>query len=237
MLTVYITIIFRERAKKMIVSDKELVKKSKRGAYPDIKCLYGTIPRDMRMHMHRVSQYAQMLFEAAYERGIWDKSLPDDIFDYSEEIFRLHDIGRHYIPVEIYNKVEKLTEEEIAEIKNHTVYALQAEKSVFLPFFPEDIMPYFRDVAVMHHERFDGMGYPEGKAGEEIPFMARVCAIADAYDGMVSWKTYKESMTMEQAFEILKKEAGKQFQSELVECFIQCEKEIREIDQIVNGRI
>ena len=233
----FLVFIWRAERSFMIVSDKELVKKSKRGAFPDIKCLYGTIPRDMRMHMHRVSQYAQVLFEAAYEEGIWDDTLPENIFDFSEEIFRLHDIGRHYIPVGIYNKVDALTDEEKSEIRNHTIYALQAEQSVFLPFFPEEIMPYFRDVAVMHHERFDGTGYPYNKAGEEIPFMARVCAIADAYDGMVSWKTYKESLTMKQAFEILRKEAGRQFQSELVECFIKCEKEIEEIDRMVNGKI
>ena len=164
-------------------------------------------------------------------QGIWDVDLPEDIMEYSEEIFRLHDIGRHYIPMDIYNKVEALTEQEQAEIKKHTLYALEAEKSVFFPFLPEHIMPYFRQVAVLHHERLDGRGYPYGKKGAEIPFMARVCAIADAYDGMVSWKAYKESLSVEQAFELLKKDAGRQFQPGLVECFIKCRKEIERIER------
>ena len=67
------------------------------------------------MHMYRVSWYAQTLFEGAEEQGIWDSTLPSDIMDYSEEIFQLHDIGRHYVPVDIYNKVEALTEQEISE--------------------------------------------------------------------------------------------------------------------------
>ena len=220
----------------MIVSDKNMIKTSQKGAYPNIKCLYSTIPRDMRMQMHRVSQYAQMLFEAAREQGAWTELLPEDILEYSEEIFQLHDIGRHYIPLSVYNKVEELTEEEKEEIKKHTIYALQAEKSVFFPIFPEHIIPYFRDVAVMHHERFDGTGYPYGKHGKEIPFMARICAIADAYDGMVSWKTYKESMDSDKAIEIIKNEAGKQFQPELVECFVKCRKEIERIDIMVSGK-
>ncbi len=220
----------------MIVSDRSLIKNTERGAYPNIKCLYSTIPRDMRMHMHRVSQYAQTLFEEAKKQGVWDANLPGDIFDYSEEIFRLHDIGRHYISIDIYNKVEGLTEEEREEIKRHTVYALKAEKSVFFPFFPDRIMPYFRDVAVMHHERFDGKGYPYGKKGMEIPFMARVCAVADAYDGMVSWKPYRESVPRNQAIDILENEAGRQFQPELVECFIRCRKEIELIDLMMNGK-
>ena len=220
----------------MIVSDRSLIKNTERGAHPIIKCLDSTIPCDMRMHMHRVSQYAQTLFEEAKKQGVWDVNLPEDIFDYSEEIFRLHDIGRHYIPIDIYNKVESLTEEEREEIKRHTVYALKAEKSVFFPFFPDRIMPYFRDVAVMHHERFDGKGYPYGKKGMEIPFMARVCAVADAYDGMVSWKPYRESVPRNQAIDILENEAGRQFQPELVECFIRCRKEIELIDLMMNGK-
>ena len=88
----------------------------------------------------------------------------------------------------------------------------------------------------MHHERYDGTGYPYGKKGKEIPFMARICAVADAYDGMVSWKTYREGMSREQAFAILKKESGRQFQPELVECFLQCKKEIERIDIMMNGK-
>lgn len=220
----------------MIVSDRSQMKSAGRGAYPDIKCLYSNIPRDMRMHMYRVSQYAQVLFEKAGELGVWDKSLPADIFEYSQDIFRLHDIGRHYIPRDIYNKVGELTSVEREEIKKHTVYALRAEKSVFFSFFPERIMPYFRDVAVMHHERIDGSGYPFGKKGNEIPFMAKVCAIADAYDGMVSWKPYKESLTGGQAMDVLLSESGRQFQPELVECFVRCREEIQRIELMMNGK-
>lgn len=215
----------------MIVSDRNLVKKSAKGKYLNMKCLYSTIPRDMRMHMHRVSWYAQTLLEAAYIEGIWDLALPEDIMEYSEEIFRLHDIGRYYVSIDIYNKVDALTEQEHAEIRKHTLYALEAEKSVFFSFFPEHIMPYFRQVATMHHERVDGAGYPYGKKGDEIPFLAKVCAIADAYDGMVSWKTYRESLDSVQVFQILKREAGRQFQPELVECFIKCRKEIETIER------
>jgi len=175
-----------------------------------------------------------LFLKKAKEQGIWDDELPEDIMDYSEEIFQLHDIGRHYVPMDIYNKIEELTEEEKKEIKKHTLYVLQAEKSVYFPFFPQHIMPYFRQVAVLHHERYDGTGYPFGKKGEEIPFMARVCAIADSYDGMVSWKAYKGRMTGQQAFDILQKEAGRQFQPELVECFIKCKDEIEIIDRKMN---
>jgi len=219
----------------MIVSDRSLIKSSEKGAFRNIKSLYSNIPRDMRMHMYRVAEYAQVLLRQAKVSQVWDDTLPEDIFTYSRDIFQLHDIGRHYITVDVYNKVEELTVEEREEIKKHTVYALQAEKKVFQAFFPEHIMPYFRQVAVMHHERVDGKGYPYGKKGDEIPFLAKVCAIADAYDGMVSWKPYKESLTDSQALDVIKKESGKQFQPELVECFETCRKEIEQINRMLSG--
>lgn len=219
----------------MIVKDRSLLKQAATGVYPDIKCLYSTIPREMRMHMHRVSKYAVALLQECKKQGVWDNTLPEDIFLYAEELFRLHDIGRHYIPIDLYNKVEKLSEEELAEIRKHTVYALRAEKSVYFPFFPENIMPYFRDVAVMHHERFDGRGYPYQKKGNDIPFLARVCALADAYDGMVSWKPYRDSLSSSEAFEKIQEERGSQFHPEIVECFIKCRKEIELIELIMNG--
>ena len=219
----------------MIVKDRSQMKQADIGTYPNIKCLYSTIPREMRMHMHRVSKYAVRLLEECKKQGIWDQTLPQDIFIYAEELFRLHDIGRHYIPVDLYNKVEELSEQELMEIRNHTVYALRAEKSVYFPFFPEEIMPHFRDIATMHHERFDGRGYPYGKKGKDIPFLAAVCAIADAYDGMVSWKTYKDSLSRDEAAERLQVESGRQFQPEIVECFIKCRKEIELIELILNG--
>ncbi len=219
----------------MIVKDRSLMKNGGTGVYPNIKCLYSTIPRDMRMHMHRVSKYAAKLLAECKKQGVWDDTLPEDIFTYAEELFRLHDIGRHYIPVDLYNKVEELSEQEREEIRNHTIYALRAEKSVYFPFFPEEIMPHFRDIATMHHERFDGKGYPYGKKGMDIPFLARVCAIADAYDGMVSWKPYRDSLSRDEAVERLQEASGSQFQPELVECFIKCKKEIELIELILNG--
>ena len=84
-------------------------------------------------------------------------------------------------------------------------------------------MQKWEEIAVYHHERFDGTGYPRQLRGEDIPLGARICAIADAYDGIVSWKPYKKKQTtIEEAVEIIKSEAGKQFQPELVEVFVKC---------------
>ena len=221
----------------MIVSDKTLIKSSTAGVYPNINSLYSTIPRDIRMHMYRVSRYAQVFLERLYQEAKITELPEEELLEHSEAVFRLHDIGRHYIPMEIYNKVTKLTEKEKEEIRQHTIYALRAEKSVYFPFFPDHIMHFFRETAVSHHERWDGSGYPEQKKAYEIPFLARVCAIPDTYDGMASWKPYRESMSSEQALQRIKEEAGKQFQPELVDCFLRCKDEISLLDVKMNGKI
>ena len=83
------------------------------------------------------------------------------------------------------------------------------------------------NIAVYHHERWDGTGYPEGKKEKEIPLSARICAIADTYDGITSWKPYKKQQTTrEEAINIIRKESGKQFDPYLVDVFRACAIEL-----------
>ncbi len=177
------------------------------------------------MHMKRVGRYADILYRYMAEKGIGDvrEEMGEDFGRYSEEIFALHDIGRHFIPFAILNKVGGLSEEEIQIIKDHTVNARRAMDGIYIQPFPDRIMEQWKGIAVYHHERFDGDGYPEGKKGEEIPIGARICAIADTYDGIVSWKPYKKKQTTrEEAVRIIEEEAGGQFQPELVGIFKKC---------------
>lgn len=108
-------------------------------------------------------------------------------------------------------------------IKDHTINARKAIRSIYIQPFPDEIMEQWEKIAVYHHERFDGGGYPGGKKGEKIPIGARICAIADTYDGIVSWKPYKKKQTTkEEAVRIIEEESGGQFQPELVEIFREC---------------
>ena len=146
----------------------------------------------------------------------------DDVFtDKSEEIFRLHDLGRVYIPNTILNKVEALTDEERRMINNHTIYARDAVRAVYDFPYEGRLLEQYLNIALYHHERYDGTGYPEGLAGEYIPYEARICAVADVYDGITSWKPYKtKQTTKEQAGEIILSEAGRQFDPQLAELFV-----------------
>lgn len=121
----------------------------------------------------------------------------------------LHDIGMIGVSDDVLFKTERLTEEEFQEIKLHVDHGVK---------ILEDIKQ-LKDVITIikyHHEHFDGNGYPYGIKGEEIPVSSRIISIADAYDGMVSNRAYREAMSPEQALEVIEKLSGKQFDPILV---------------------
>ena len=208
----------------MFTKDKSLISSSEIGYFPDLNSLYSTIPREARLHMERVARYGEILYRYMLRENppLVIGELGKDFERYNENVFQMHDIGRHYIPVAIVNKAGELTEEEYQIIKNHTVNAEKAINSIYKPPFPDTVMKQFHDIAVLHHERFDGKGYPYGLRGNEIPLGARICAVVDTYDGITSWKPYKRQTTKEEAVEIIQKEAGSQFDPYIVNMFCDC---------------
>ncbi|MFY0543194.1 HD-GYP domain-containing protein [Brevibacillus sp. H7] len=125
----------------------------------------------------------------------------------------LHDIGKIGIEDEILNKEGKLTPEEYDKIKQHTVigYEIMQQAGLF-----NELLPAIRS----HHERIDGRGYPDGLCGEEIPLVARILAISDAFDAMVADRPYRKGLPIEKALEEIKKGAGTQFDQSLAHHFI-----------------
>jgi len=122
----------------------------------------------------------------------------------------VHDMGKILIPHNILNKPGRLTEEEFETIKKHPVFAYDALKD----------NPTMKDIARFirhHHEKFDGSGYPDGLAGEQIPFESRILALADSWDAMVSERVYKQGIKREEAVADFRRNAGKQFDPSLVE--------------------
>jgi len=125
----------------------------------------------------------------------------------------LHDIGKIGIPESVLNKPGKLDDEEFEIIKNHPVLSELALSGLE---FLESLKPIIRS----HHERWDGNGYPDGLKGEEIPLGARILAIVDAFDAMMSERPYRKALSLEEVKRELLKNAGKQFDPELVKIFI-----------------
>jgi putative nucleotidyltransferase with HDIG domain len=126
----------------------------------------------------------------------------------------LHDIGKIAIPDRILLKPDKLTDYEYKVIKSHPGIGENILKSVML-------LDKEREIILHHHERYDGRGYPDGLAGENIPFLSRLLAIADSFDAMTNNRPYRNSMSVDDAVKELRKNGNQQFDRHLVECFLQ----------------
>lgn len=157
-------------------------------------------------HSLRVAEYSAMLGSKM--------NMSQEEIDNIYYIGLLHDIGKIGIPDEIINKTSKLTDEEYAIIKTHPVIGSEIlEKMSELP----DIMVGAR----WHHERYDGKGYPDGLAGENIPFVARIIGVADAYDAMSSTRSYRGVLPQETIRGEIQKGAGTQFDPVIAEVMLQ----------------
>ena len=158
-----------------------------------------------RGHSHRVAEYAALIAE---ELG-WDIKEIRNL----RNAAHLYDIGRIGIPDSILNKPTRLTEEEYAVIKEHTIIGAEILKNITL-------IDHVKEVARSHHERYDGKGYPDGLKGEEIPLYARIIAIADSYDAMKSRKIYRNPLTDEIIYNEILQSRGKQFDPDIADIFL-----------------
>ncbi len=142
----------------------------------------------------------------------------------------LHDIGKVGVPDRILLKPGRLTPEEFEEMKRHTLYGREALDAAAKTLGTEEtFLDTAREIAYYHHEKWDGSGYPEGIAGEKIPVSARLMAIVDVYDALISRRPYKEPMTHDQAFSIIEEGKGKHFDPDVVEAFGEIQDAVHEI--------
>ncbi|MGE7022069.1 HD-GYP domain-containing protein [Solibacillus cecembensis] len=160
-----------------------------------------------RGHSERVAAYAMNMAEAT------GKFKPSELNDFYYACL-LHDIGKVNIPDSILTKSGRLTDEEYDIIKKHPVVGAEAIREV-------DGIADNLEVIYHHHERWDGKGYPDSLAGEDIPFLARITAVADAFDAMTSTRSYRPALQFEEAYERILDGQGSQFDPQLIGLFKQ----------------
>ncbi|MGR8932219.1 MAG: HD domain-containing phosphohydrolase [Gammaproteobacteria bacterium] len=156
-------------------------------------------------HVNRLDHYTRMI---AMEMGV----AKEEALRFGKAS-RLHDVGKVGIPDHILSKPCKLTNEEFEIIKRHTT--LGANILGHDPTFE-----LARQIALYHHERWDGNGYPTGIMARELPLATRIVSVADVFDAMISWRPYKEPWSIQEARETVAKEAGTQFDPEVVKAFL-----------------
>ncbi|MDD4880520.1 MAG: two-component system response regulator [Gallionellaceae bacterium] len=172
-------------------------------------------------HIRRTQEYVASLAHQLGELPRYRASLDQHTIQLIAKSAPLHDIGKVGIPDAILLKPGKLTPEEWAIMKTHARLGADAiDRAVRDTGKPVAFLTLAREIALWHHERWDGGGYPDGLAGEAIPISARLMALADVFDALVSRRVYKPALSFEQARAIIVEGRGSQFDPDVVDAFL-----------------
>ncbi|MDI6524226.1 two-component system response regulator [Pseudomonas otitidis] len=160
------------------------------------------------LHVIRMSHYSRILARALG----WSEADCDDLLNAAP----MHDVGKIGIPDAVLRKPGKLDADEWAVMRQHVSIGAN-----IIGEHPSGLLRMAQRIALTHHEKWDGSGYPNGLAGEDIPIEGRIVAIADVFDALTSERPYKQAWPVEEAVAFLREQSGQHFDPDLVELFIQ----------------
>lgn len=182
-------------------------------------------------HIRKTAAYVRIILTKMKEMGIHKDVLTDEYIENVVNSAPLHDIGKIQVPDAVLNKPGKLNDMEYEIMKTHTT----AGKTVIDQLIKQvprcAYLQEARYMANYHHEKWDGNGYPEHLSGEDIPLSARVMAVADVFDALVSKRIYKPPMPLDKAFSIIKEGAGTHFDPDVVKAFFAAEEEVKTVEE------
>jgi putative two-component system response regulator len=189
-----------------------------------------TRERESPNHIHRVQRYVVALARELQQHPRFAHELSNRNIDFLYKAAPLHDIGKVGIPDAILLKPGRLSAEEFEQMKLHTVYGRDAIAGVEQHLgFSNEFLRFAREIAYSHQEKYDGSGYPQGLAGEAIPVSARLMAVADVYDALISRRVYKPAFTHETAIELIRQGSGEHFDPDVVDAMLMAEQRFMEI--------
>ncbi len=180
-------------------------------------------------HLVRIGLYAEELCLAAAKTPRFRVEITKEFVERVAGMACLHDIGKVNIPEYVLRKTGPLTDREFDFIKKHTSDGARTIDMIRLSFPDYGFLDFARDIVLYHHERWDGKGYPEGRAAVTIPLSARIIAIADSFDAMTLKRPYRESLSFDAAFAEIKADRGTLYDPDLVDVFAFCHARFREI--------
>lgn len=180
-------------------------------------------------HVIRTSEYVQALTLELVREGKYSDILDDRYVRNTILSAPLHDIGKITVPDAILLKPGRLTDEEFNTIKNHTINGKKIIAESMADIESEDFLNIAKEVALYHHECWDGSGYPYGIQGENIPLCARIMTIADVFDALAAKRVYKAAMPIAEVFDLIRSYRGKKFDPVVTDAFLAIEPQITEI--------
>jgi len=232
----------KEKSKELEVANRQLFKYAEdlnnnilmlKTAHKDLQNAYiDTIHRlvlaaeyrdeDTGEHIIRISHYSALI---ADKLGLSAKEVENILY-----AAPMHDIGKIGIPDSILMKPGKLTHKEFDSMKTHTIIGAK-----ILADSKAEILQFAEQIAISHHERWDGNGYPQGLSGDDIPIVGRIVGLADVFDALTSKRPYKEPYPMDMALHIINKERGQHFEPELSDLLLENADEFLKIKKEVDS--
>jgi len=168
------------------------------------------------IHLVRVADYSAIIAEGL--------GLPGSEVEIIRDASPMHDVGKIMLPDSILKKKGKLTAKERALMKEHPFIGTEIFRGAKTPMLKACSV-----IAMSHHERFDGTGYPQGLKGDEIPLYGRIVALADCFDALTSRRPYKKAYSFEKSFSMLVEKAGTHFDPAVVMSFVRNKEKIKKI--------
>ena len=203
---------FRENTKRMNAMQEHIIS--------GLANLIENRDTDTGGHIGRTSLFVKTLAEDARNDGVYADRIDDEFIELIHTLAPLHDVGKIVVSDNILKKPGRLTPEEFEEMKKHASFGGKVVRDVLDGITEEEDIAFASDIVSCHHEWWNGSGYPNGLKGEEIPLSARIMAIADVYDALISERCYKRPMPVAEALEIIRSESGTHFDPQLVEVFL-----------------
>lgn len=181
-------------------------------------------------HIRRTQHYVRVLAQHLRHHPRFAAALNDETIELLFKSAPLHDIGKVGIPDRILLKPGRLTPDEFEIMKTHAALGRDAIAAAERCLdTPDSFLRFAREIAYSHQEKWDGSGYPEGLWGEQIPLSARLMAVADVYDALISRRIYKPALPHEQAVAMIREGRDQHFDPDIVDAFLECAEQFRTI--------
>jgi putative two-component system response regulator len=183
-------------------------------------------------HAIRTAFYFDILGKKMLQSSNYKHELTESLLEKMVYAVPLHDIGKVGVPDYVLLKPSKFTQEEFKIMQTHTTKGAIVLGKLHQKMPTQHYLHYAEQIAMHHHERYDGSGYPSGLRGESIPLPARIMAIADVYDALTKNRIYRKAMNHEQAYDIIIKGKGTHFDTRIVYIFENVQEEFKKISNL-----
>jgi hemerythrin-like metal-binding protein len=187
---------------------------------------------DTGVHVLRVARLVGQTARRLHQRGLFSAIIDEEYIDHVSTASILHDVGKIATPDNVLLKAGPLTDEERASIKLHSAAGAKMLDQAGLMMTDSRYLRIGAEIALTHHEWFDGTGYPHGLAGEDIPLSGRICALADVFDALTSRRPYKKPWSTEAAVQQIQQQTGSQFDPVVAAAFLEVINEREEVSLV-----